>query len=74
MKYCCECQVDELHKRIEIMEGRYLKDRNEKFAQTLDEIKVCANKCLGFYRLRNIDVVHDWEYILDIIERVENEK
>ena len=56
------------------MEGRYLKDRNEKLEKTLDEIKVCANKCLGFYRLRNIDVAHDWEYILDIIERVENEK
>ena len=56
------------------MECRYLKDRNEKLEITLDEIKVCANKCLGFYRLLNIDVAHDWEYILDIIERVENEK
>ena len=56
------------------MEGRYLKYRNEKLEKTLEEIKVCANKCLGFYRLRNIDVVQDWEYILDIIERVENEK
>ena len=56
------------------MEGRYLKDRNEKLEKTLDEMNVCANRCLVYYRLRNIDVAHDWEYILDIIERVENEK
>ena len=31
------------------MEGRYLKNRNEKLEKTLEEIKVCANKCLGFY-------------------------